>query len=150
MGAGPQQQKWKLNRNDKHGNVDAMQLYKTQKLRGHQPTTAWNFNQHTKTSDAVGIDFHPHEHIESLYGYRPTATNTEFAWALHLQEQVRYLDGYSPIRIRLEIWMGQPIATNMVIGWVQAQKNMHVDAQQQTCNSNGLRPTTTKMEFTWA
>ena len=106
-------------------------------------------NRH-KNSDALGIDLHPHEHIESLDGYRPTARNTEFAWALHLQEQVRSLDGYSPISLHLEIWMGRPVATDMVIGWVQAHENIEVDAQQQACNSNGLRPTTTTMELTWA
>ena len=47
VGAGPQQQQWKLNRDDKHGNADAIQLNTTQKLLGHQPTIAWNFEQQT-------------------------------------------------------------------------------------------------------
>ena len=32
--------------------------------------------------------------------------------------------------------MGRPIATDVVIGWERAHKNMDVDAQQQTCSSN--------------
>ena len=58
-----------------------------------------------------------------LDGYRPTATNTEFAWALHPLEEVWYLDRYYPVSIHLEIWTGRPISTEMVIGCVLANSN---------------------------
>ena len=35
-----------------------------QQILGHQPATAWNPRQETENSDAVGIDFHPHELID--------------------------------------------------------------------------------------
>ena len=143
VGAGPQRQNWKINRNDTHGNVDAVQLYTTQNYWGISPQQHGISSNRHKSSDAVGVAFHPHELIESLDGYRPTATNTEFARALHLQDQVRYVDGYAPI-IHLGIWMGRPIATDMVIGWVQAHKNM----EQQTCKCASAH--NNKMEFTWA
>ena len=76
-------------------NVNALRPKTTQILFGHQPTAAMHFGHQTENSDAVGIDSHPHEHME--FGWLSAHSNKHsICTGIALQEQVWYLDRRNP------------------------------------------------------